>query len=84
LNSQKALAERAEALAEDQLEAERAKFSRGLSSTLDVISLEDALIDAQRATFLTKVDYSNSLTELDQALGTTLTSWAIDLKSERR
>lgn len=79
LETQITLAERAETLAEDQLAAERLKFSRGLSSTLDVIALEDALLEAQRATFRSKVDYSNVLAELDEALGTTTNSWAIEL-----
>lgn len=74
------LAERAEVLANEQLSAEQKKYSTGLSSTLDVISLEDALIDAQLATLSAKIEYSNVLTELDQAMGTTLSSWGIVLE----
>lgn len=84
LKKQIALAERAEKLAGDQLSVERLKFSRGLSSTLDVINLEDALLEAQRATFGAKVGYSNALTELDQALGTTTASWGIELAEKVR
>lgn len=77
-----ALAERAESLAEAQLEAERTKFSRGLSSTLDVISLEDSLVDTQLSTLEARVVYSDALTELDRALGMTLDSWTIQLRQE--
>jgi len=77
-----ALAERAESLAEAQLEAERTKFSRGLSSTLDVISLEDSLVDTQLSTLEARVVYSDALTELDRALGMTLDSWNIKLRQE--
>lgn len=81
-NSRIALAERAESLAEAQLEAERTKFSRGLSSTLDVISLEDSLVDTQLTTLDARVVYSDALTELDRALGMTLDSWNIQLRQE--
>jgi outer membrane protein TolC len=83
LKDQILLAERAETLAQDQLAAERSKFSRGFSSTLDVIRLEDELIDAELTTLRSKVDYSEALAALDQALGTTLQSWAIDVRDER-
>jgi len=82
LKRQIVLAERAEALAGDQLASERAKFSRGFSSTLDVIRLEDELIDAQLTTFRSEVDYSEALAQFDQALGTTLKSWAIEVRQE--
>lgn len=74
------LAERAEILAEAQLKAERIKFARGLSSTLDVILLEDDLIESQLSTLNARVTYSDALTELDRALGMTLDSWGIELK----
>ncbi len=83
LKDQTLLAERAETLAEDQLAIERNKFSRGLSSTLDVIRLEDELIAAQLTTLRSRVDYSEALAALDQALGMTLQSWAIDVRDER-
>jgi len=75
-----ALAERAEALAKQQLAAEQTKYTRGLSSTLDVITLEDALIDAQLGTLDARVAYANTLTELDRAMGTTLMTWGINLQ----
>jgi len=74
------LAERAEFLAEAQLKAERTKFSRGLSSTLDVILLEDDLIQSQLSTLNARVTYSDALTELDRALGMTLDSWGVELR----
>ncbi len=82
LKGQIVLAQRAETLARDQLASERAKFSRGFSSTLDVIRLEDELIDAQLTTFRSEVAYSETLAQLDQALGTTLRSWAIEIRQE--
>jgi len=83
LKDQIMLAERAETLAEDQLASERSKFSRGFSSTLDVIRLEDDLIAAQLTTLRSRVDYSETLAALDQALGTTLQSWAIEIRDGR-
>lgn len=74
------LAERAEILAEAQLKAERIKFARGLSSTLDVILLEDGLIESELSTLNARVTYSDALTELDRALGMTLDSWGVELR----
>ncbi len=74
------LAERAELLAKQQLGAEQTKYARGLSSALDVITLEDALIDAQLSTLNARVAYANTLTELDRAMGTTLMTWDINLR----
>jgi len=73
------LAARAETLAQQQLDAEKKKFARGLASTLDVIELEDSLTEAQIARLQTRIEYNENLTLLDRAMGTTLFTWGVQV-----
>ena len=71
------LARRSEELAAAQLLAEQKKFNQGLSSTRDLLEIEDVLSDTKLASLNANVRYNQSLTDLDRAMGTTLSTWGV-------
>ena len=75
------LARRARELAERKLETERVKLSAGLSSNFRLVEFEDDLVRSQNSEVGAAIAYLNALTALDQALGTTLDTWRIDIDS---
>ena len=75
------LARKARELAERQLDVEQTKFAQGLSSAYQLTSVEDDLVRAQNRELNAVISYQNALTSLDQALGTTLRSWKIDIET---
>lgn len=83
LRRQVDLAKRAAALAAQQLEIENLKLAQGRSSNFQVLSLEDQLIAAQINEATAQVSYLNALTELDEALGTTMETWHIVFEPRR-
>lgn len=76
------LAQRAQALARQQLQIERNKLSLGRSSNFQVLTYQDTLRTAQLDEVSARVDYLMSLANLDLALGTTTQTWAIEVKDD--
>lgn len=79
LRRQAELARRARELAGQQLETELIKLQAGRSSNFQVVSFQGSLQAAESAELSAVIAYSNSLTQLDQVLGTTLDTWRISL-----
>ena len=73
------LARQARELAERKLETERIKLNAGLSSNFRLVRFEDDLVRSQNSEVDATIAYLNALTALDQALGTTLDTWHIDI-----
>lgn len=73
------LARQARRLAERKLEIERIKLNAGLSSNFRLVRFEDDLVRAQNSELGAVIAYLNAVTALDQALGTTLDTWQIDI-----
>ena len=73
------LASEASALAEENLEIERIKLEQGLSSIFQLGRFEEDLVRAQNAELDARIDHENSLTDLDETLGTTLETWDISV-----
>jgi len=75
------LARGARELAEENLEIERMKFDQGLSSTFQVTSSEDSLVQAEQAEVSAITGWLNALTNLDRVSGRTLATWGIDAEA---
>ena len=73
------LARQARELAERKLETERLKLNAGLSSNFRLVRFEDDLVRSQNGEVGATIAYLNALTALDQALGTTLDTWQIEV-----
>jgi outer membrane protein len=73
------LARRARELSKRKLEAERVKLKAGLTTNFQIVSFQNDLVSAQNNETDSVIDYMNALTNFDQALGTTLKTWKIDL-----
>ncbi len=73
------LARQARQLAERKLETERTKLNAGLSSNFRLVRFEDDLVRSQNSEVDATIAYLDALTALDQALGTTLDTWEIDI-----
>ena len=73
------LARQARELAERKLETERIKLNAGLSSNFRLVRFEDDLVRSQNSELSAAIAYLDALTALDQALGTTLDTWQIDV-----
>ncbi len=74
------VAEKSRDLALKAVTIEKAKLNAGRSTTFQVRSLESSLRDSENQLLRGRIDYLNSLTQLDLQLGTTLATWHIDLK----
>lgn len=79
LRRQAELARRARELAGQQLETELVKLQAGRSSNFQVVSFQGSLQAAESVELSAVIAYANSLTQLDQVLGTTLDTWRISL-----
>lgn len=77
------LARSSRVLAERALADESVRLSSGLTSTLNVTRLEDALVAAQHAELGAVIGYLNAVTAFDRAVGATLLSWRVELDLER-
>ena len=75
------LARRARELARQNVDVEREKLARGLTSTVQMGTVEDALVRAQTGELDSVIAYFNALASLDQRMGTTLQTWGIDLET---
>ena len=73
------LARQARELAEQKLDTERTKLNAGLSSNFRLVRFEDDLVRSQTSENDALIAYLDALTALDQALGTTLDTWGIDI-----
>ena len=67
-----------------QLQNEQEKLKYGRSSNFQVVSYQLDLANAENTLLTAEVDYLNSLVSLDQTLGTTLNTWRIDFKTQRK
>lgn len=80
--SQLELARRATQLSQRQLEIEQEKRRLGRGTGIfQLINLQDSLAQARNAELDATIRYLNSLTNLDQFLGTTLQTWQIEIKN---
>ena len=77
------MAKRARGLSERKLSIEQAKLKVGRSTNFQLVSFQNDLVSAQNSELDAVIAYRNSLTNLDQILGTTLDTWRIDFKTER-
>lgn len=66
-------------LSEQTLESEMAKLRAGRSGNFQVVSYQDQLRGAENAELTALVAYLDALISLDQLLGATLDTWAIQL-----
>lgn len=73
------LARRSRELAVQKLAIERDKLAAGRSSNFQVVSYEVETVTAKNQELQAEIGYLNSLTNLDQILGTTLQTWEIDI-----
>ncbi len=75
------LARDARQLAEQNLAVEQEKFGHGLSTSFEVSSSEDELVQAEQAEVDAIIRYLDVLTQLDYISGATLDSWGIRLEA---
>lgn len=76
------LAKKTLTLSEQKLEIEQEKLNAGLSSNFQIVTYQNDLFDAQNNRIEAAINYRNTLTTLDQAIGTTLDTWQIDINKE--
>ena len=67
--------------AQRQLESEQRRFEAGLSTTFLVLDRQNVLSEAQGREVRALTDYNKALADLQQAMGTTLTSANVELKT---
>jgi outer membrane protein len=78
------LATKARILAERQLAVEQEKLNVGRSTNFQLVTYQNDLVNAQNNELNAKIAYLNALSQLDQIIGTTLDTWKIEFKTERR
>lgn len=69
-------------LEQKKFDAENEKMKVGRSSLFQLLSFQDSLVSAHNTELTSFINYLNSLTALDQKLGTTLKTWNIDVKKD--
>jgi len=69
-------------LAEKKYEVERDKYKAGRSTNFQLVSYQNDLVNAQESEVSSLIDYLNSLTNLDTALGTTLKTFNIVISKD--
>ncbi|NJM59922.1 MAG: TolC family protein [Oscillatoriales cyanobacterium RU_3_3] len=81
---QVAIAQRARELAQRQLEIEQEKLKLGVGSSriIDIVGFQQALVSARNAELAARIEYLNSLTNLDRITGTTLDTWQVIIESK--
>ena len=67
-----------------QLKNEQAKLMAGRSTNFQVVSYQDQLLEAERNEVSKVIAYVQSLTALDQILGTTMGTWDIEFKHDNK
>lgn len=78
------LARMALKLAEQKLQIERRKLNAGKTTNFQIVSFENDLVTSQNSELDAIIGYSNSLSSLDQTLGTTLQTWKIQVRGDSR
>ncbi|MCF8032826.1 MAG: TolC family protein [Desulfarculaceae bacterium] len=78
------LSQEALKLSQQQLSNEQEKLKYGRSSNFQVVSYQLDLANSELTLLSAKVEYLNSLVALDQTLGTTLNTWRIAFKTQRK
>ncbi|MCB2228356.1 MAG: TolC family protein [Desulfarculaceae bacterium] len=78
------LSQEALALSQQQLTNEQEKLRYGRSSNFQVVTYQLDLANSELTLLSAKVEYLNSLVALDQTLGTTLNTWRIAFKTQRK
>ena len=76
------MAKRSRELSAKKLSVEQEKLKVGRTTTFQLVSFQNELVDSQNAEVNARVDYLNSLTDLDTILGTTVKTWQIDYNKE--
>lgn len=76
------LSKKALKLTKQELENERIKLNAGSSDSTDLINANDHLINSENSHVSIQLAYLNALTELDDALGVTLSKWGIRINAE--
>lgn len=76
------LARLARELSEKKLDIEKEKLKAGRSTNFQLVSFQNDLILVQSGELNAIIAYLNSLTALDNALGTTLDTWKIEIKED--
>ncbi len=71
----------ARVLAEQNLAVEEAKFGQGLSSTFEVASAEEELVQAEQAEADAILSHLDALTRLDRTTGRVLDRWDVRLEA---
>ena len=71
-------------LAEKNLEAEEERMNLGMSTSVDVLRVQEELAVAQCRETKAVVDYINSLNNLDKVIGTTLETYQIEIQDINR
>ena len=77
------LAGRALRLSKQKLSIEEEKLNAGLSNNFQMVTFQNDLLDAQNQEIEAAIAYRNALTDLDQAVGTTLETWKIGFEQDR-
>jgi outer membrane protein TolC len=75
-------AKQARELAERQYSVEKDKYKAGRSTNFQLVSYQNSLVAAQQSEVSSLIDYLNSLTALDTSLGTTLSTWNIEISKD--
>lgn len=76
------LAKRARSLSEQKLEVENEKLKVGRTTNFQIVSYQNDLNNSKTSELNAVIAYHNSLTSLDDTLGTTLKTWKIEVKKE--
>ena len=77
------LAKQSLELSRKQLKLEQQKLKAGRSSNFQVVSYQNELTSAENNYLSTQISYLNSLTDLDQSMGTTLDHWGVTIKKDK-
>ncbi|MEM9540693.1 MAG: TolC family protein [Cyanobacteria bacterium P01_E01_bin.42] len=77
------LAKEAVALAEGELQAQEALVKAGRSDNFELQQAQQDLLNARNEEIRRRIEYLNTLTDLQQTRGTTLDDWNIILETER-
>jgi outer membrane protein TolC len=75
-------ARQARELAQKKYEVENDKYKAGRSTNFQLVSYQNDLVTAEQNEVSNLIDYLNSLTALDAALGTTLRTWNIEISKD--
>lgn len=78
------LNQRSVELSRKQLALEQDKLKVGRSSSFQVVSFQNRLVEAEYGYLNARISYLDALTDLDESLGTTLRHWGVSLAEVER